>query len=106
RAQTGRIAGRVTAEGDPLPYATVFLRNTALGSSTDAQGRFVIDPLPHGTHVLVVSLVGHVTLDTLITLDRDSLWLDLAIQPAFSGLSEIVVTGTRTGRRQADNPVM
>ena len=58
---TGSIQGVVmdkTAD-EPMPFATVVIKGTTKGSTTDIDGNFVIPGLEPGTYTLVVSFVGY-----------------------------------------------
>ena len=56
---TTSISGFVKDEADaPLPGATVYLQNTTLGSTTDANGFYTIAGVAPGTYNLVASFVG------------------------------------------------
>ena len=56
---TTRISGSVLDEFEnPLPGATVYLQNTTIGTTTDAEGFFTIEGVQPGTYNLVASYVG------------------------------------------------
>ena len=59
-AQTGTVAGQVTAQatGQPLSNAQVFIQDLNVGSLTQANGRYLLISVPVGTHNLTVAL-GH-----------------------------------------------
>ena len=59
-AQTsGAVSGRVVdPAGAGVASAVVFVRNTRLGATTDATGRFRIDAVPVGEYTVVVRRVG------------------------------------------------
>jgi len=102
----GQIAGRVVTAGSgrPLPSATVGLVNSSkpLGTTTDSDGRFVLDDLPADTVALQVRYVGYVSQTrsvrvrpgrtTRITVELESATVELA------GLQ---ITGTSQGARAA-----
>lgn len=52
----GTIADMETGEG--IPYATVFLANTTLGTSTDEEGKFSIN-LPEGNYEVIIRILGY-----------------------------------------------
>ena len=58
--ETGKIAGRVqdAQTGDPLIGVSVMIEGTAMGASTDLEGRFTIVSVPPGTYTVVASGVG------------------------------------------------
>jgi Ca-activated chloride channel family protein len=57
---TGKIRGTVTdAEtGDPLPFVTVQLESTTMGTLTDQNGEYTIINVPPGKYTLIVKLTG------------------------------------------------
>jgi TonB-dependent receptor len=61
--QTGRITGRITeAEtGLPLEGAAVVVVGTSLGVPTDADGRFLLAPVPTGAQTVRISYLGRET---------------------------------------------
>jgi TonB-linked SusC/RagA family outer membrane protein len=90
-AQTRAVSGRVTDQktGDGLPGATVLLKGTTTGISTNAEGDFTLNvPAQGGT--LVISSVGMVTQEVALG-NRTSVTVALATDN--KQLSEVVVTG-------------
>ncbi len=59
-AQNKVVTGRVVDEttGEALPFVTIFITNTTIGTTTDDKGRFSLS-LPPGKHEIVVSMVGY-----------------------------------------------
>lgn len=55
---TGKIAGRVTVDGDPLPGAVVIIMGTNLGANTNEQGHYSIDNVPVGTYTVQTKMMG------------------------------------------------
>ncbi|MDR1259733.1 MAG: carboxypeptidase-like regulatory domain-containing protein, partial [Tannerellaceae bacterium] len=63
-AQTaGTIRGVVTdaASGQPLPYVTVIVSNTATGAATADDGTFIINNVPVGRHTVQAGFIGYET---------------------------------------------
>ena len=89
------IKGRIlSSTGEPLAGASVKIKGTSIGTSTDSDGRFTIDANPG--QVLVVSYVGYD--DREVTLGNSA---DLSINLELSSvtLSEVVV-GYGTKKRE------
>jgi TonB-linked SusC/RagA family outer membrane protein len=59
--QTGTVQGTVVEANTmrPLPGAQVTVQGTALGTLTDAQGRFQLVNVPAGTRTIRAQLIGH-----------------------------------------------
>ncbi|WP_243739338.1 SusC/RagA family TonB-linked outer membrane protein [Flavicella sediminum] len=58
------VSGTVFADGQPLPAATVQLKGTSVGTSTDFDGNFTIKA--NAQSVLVISYVGYATKEVLV----------------------------------------
>lgn len=43
----------------PVPFASVYLSNTSVGATTNAEGKFVINNFPEGRYDLIVSCMGY-----------------------------------------------
>ena len=57
----GRINGnlRDADTGEPLLYANVSLKNTALGAASDNAGYYLITNIPPGNYTLQVMIMGY-----------------------------------------------
>jgi ABC-type Fe3+ transport system substrate-binding protein len=63
RTVSGRVADQTTGEG--LPGATVLLKGTTTGVSTNADGRFTLT-VPESGGTLVISSIGMVTQEAAL----------------------------------------
>lgn len=89
-AQT-RLSGRVidAADNSPLPGVNVLIKGTNAGTTTDGEGKFVLNTnSANGT--LVVSYIGYTTQEMSIG-NRTNIEVSLKIDT--KTLSEVVVTG-------------
>jgi hypothetical protein len=96
---TRTVSGRVTdAQGQPLPGVTVLLKGTALGTSTDADGRYALAGVPSQRATLVFSFVGYMT--RTLPAPAPGTALRVVLQADHRALSEVVITGYGTQKRQ------
>jgi len=87
-AQNVTVTGKVTDEaGNPLASASVQIKKTRSGTTTDAQGNFSLNAAP-GT-VLVVSAVGYEAKEFSASANRAT----ISLAADTRSLSEVVVTG-------------
>ncbi|GAB2955092.1 hypothetical protein GCM10027048_20930 [Hymenobacter coalescens] len=90
------VAGRVTQEGGaPMPGATVIVKGTTLGTSTNAEGQFSLN-VPDGS-TLVISAVGFVRQEVAVNGANPS--ISVTLREDVQALSEIVVVGYGTQSR-------
>ena len=52
------IFGDVQSEGEHIPFATIHIEGTAIGTATDVTGHYMLIDLEPGIHVLVASSMG------------------------------------------------
>jgi TonB-linked SusC/RagA family outer membrane protein len=90
-AQTRAVSGRVTDQktGEGLPGATVLLKGTTTGISTNSDGNFSLT-VPEAGGTLVISSIGMVTQEIALG-NRTTVTVALATDN--KQLSEVVVTG-------------
>ena len=92
-----RIQGKVTdAEGKGVPGISVSVRNTSLGTTTDANGDYTLDAnLKKGTYDLEFSGIGYKTRTSSLSIgDATSYNVNNSLLQDALGLDEVVVTGT------------
>ncbi len=96
RAQDLTITGTVTAEetGDFLPGANVAVKGTNFGTTTDINGNFRLKLSGMSSATLVVSFIGHKSMEVEVPSSRENIAIALA-QDVFK-LSEVVITGVAT----------
>ena len=99
----GSIGGRVTAPGERgselLIGATVLIKGTVRGTTTNTRGEFRIPEIPAGTYTLVCSMVGYqreTRTDVLVEENKET-FVEISLTPSPVQLEQIVVTA---GKRQ------
>lgn len=95
----------VTTEGTPADYATVQLKGTGYGCTTDEKGMFSLQ-VPEGRYTLTVSSVGYETVEREVDTARGG-HIHIKINPMVTSLDEVVVVSTGVSRvkRSAFNAV-
>ena len=99
------IGGAVlTNTGDPLPGATVFIKGTYVGTSTNQDGRFDLNgSFANGPVELLVSYVGYETQTIVLQKPEDQ--LSVSLVPSVTMLSETVVSASRVEENIMRAPV-
>ncbi len=85
---TGEINDR---EGNPLPFATVFIANSTLGCISDEEGIYRLEHVPNGQHVLVVSFVGYETYEKRMVVNKERIEQDVQMIPMIVELDKVEV---------------
>ena len=98
----GHILDKKTNEH--LPYITVALKGTTIGTVTDATRQYFLKNLPEGNFVLEISSVGYKTISRNVTLKKGkTLEENFEIEEDAIALDGVVVSANRseTTRRLA-----
>ena len=103
-AQQYVIQGVVTDSltKEPLPYASVRLKDTTEGTTTGSDGRFYFKT-NRSEAVLVISVIGYNDDSRKIHPARNASY-KVALSPTSYDLSEVVVKPKREHYRKKDNP--
>ena len=93
------VSGRVTdASGQPIVGASVIVRGTTVGVSTDTEGRFVLEvPAPAASQTLEVSYLGYETAAVPVG-SRTS--FEVTLQESSSEIEQVVVTALGIKRQE------
>lgn len=96
------VKGKVSdSNGNSLPGVSVSLKGTSRGTTTDTEGNFSLDAATGD--IIVFSFVGFESKEIRYTGQAN---LNIIMSESVSALSEIIVTGTRSGgRTKIDTPV-
>jgi len=84
---SGTVSDRATNES--LPGATVLVKGTAKGVSTDVDGKFSLTISP-GENILVVSYIGYEPIETTVGPQNV---INIQLIPSKTSLQEVVVVG-------------
>ncbi|MCT4639869.1 MAG: TonB-dependent receptor [Bacteroidales bacterium] len=101
------IVGHVTAGGEHLPYVTIAIEGTALGTTTDDTGHYFMKGLDPGKYTIIVSAVGYVpTQKTVEVIEGQTLEVNFDLQEDVIGINEVVVTADRNEVSRKDATVV
>jgi len=90
-----------------LPYANVYiLESLNVGTSTDATGKFELNGVTIGRHLLEISYTGYTTVSVAILVKSGkSNYIEVEIVPDFNALEEVVITASAFNKRKSINNV-
>ena len=104
---TGRVVDARTRQ--PLPGATVGLRNTNFFTTADREGNYLLSNIPPGQYELLISFVGYAPRTDRIRLTADqTLVRNLALTEQAGNIGEVSVKGllnreTETASRRSEH---
>ncbi len=97
-AQDKTITGKVTnSEGIPIASASVVVKGTTTGTSTDSDGKFELK-VPESAKTLSVSAVGYAPFDVAI---GSRIIFEVLLQSSDKDLDEVVVVAYGTARKES-----
>ncbi len=103
---SGTIHGKVTdsSTGSALPGATVYLKGTSLGASTDLDGNFSVSNIPPGSYTVRVSYVGYEAKNIDINIAAgQTIKEDVKLEAVGIKGKAVVVTAQASGQNAAIN---
>lgn len=101
------VFGDVQSNGEHIPFVSIFLEGTSIGTTTDNTGHYILTNLPVGKHVLVAKTLGYKEEKKTITVELGkSQEVNFVLQEEHMTLNQVVVTGTKTFKRQTESPVI
>jgi len=101
------VFGDVQSEGEHIPFATVYIKGTTIGTTTDQTGHYMLIDLPAGKHIIVATSMGYSTVEKEISIGSDELVeVNFVLEEETMSIDEVVVTGTKTFKRQTDAAVI
>ena len=95
---SGMISGKVlSADGDAVDYATVFLKGTSYSSSANEKGLYHIKA-PAGRYTIVFSCVGYEKTEKNVEIKKgDRVKLNVKLKPS-TQLGEVIVVGNQISK--------
>ena len=80
---------------EPLPFASIYVRNTTYGVSSDYNGKYFIELNP-GNYTLVFSFIGYKTVEKKIILKKNQrITLNVTLEQNSTSLNEIEVVANK-----------
>ncbi len=93
--ETGSVRGKITDSKtkEPVVGASVLVKGTTHGTSTNMSGNYTIDNLSAGKHTLVVSSVGYKTKEASVSVTANGTeTLNFQLESTDINMNEVVVT--------------
>ncbi|MBT6764922.1 MAG: TonB-dependent receptor plug domain-containing protein, partial [Prolixibacteraceae bacterium] len=98
------LFGDIKSGEQHIPFATVTIKGTTLGTAADATGHFKMTDIPLGKQIVVVTAIGYKTFEESLNFEKDkSITLRVELEPDNIGLDQVVISADRNekSRREA-----
>ena len=86
------ISGKVSDKKNPIHGASITLKDTYDGATTDSLGRFSFRTFEKGEFTLAVSSVGYKPFEEKITVEKTNLSFDFVLKEEITEMKAVVVT--------------
>lgn len=97
----GSVKNKIT--GEDVTYVNIVVKNTTLGTATDANGHYTLNNLPEGNLSITVEGLGYKPYTQTLSLSKgESLELNFEIEEDVLNLEEVVVTAGRTQQKRRE----
>jgi outer membrane receptor for ferrienterochelin and colicins len=110
RAQTdANIFGHVldAETGEHLPFVTIGIKGTTVGTVTDQTGHYRIINAPAGIYTLQASFTGYKTGEIQVTNEEGrTTEVDFELEPDMLRLDEVVISAGRYAQRRSETSVI
>lgn len=88
-----KISGKLTDnKNNPLPGASISIRNSYDGTTTDSLGNYMIRTSEKGTQVLEASISGYNTYEKNILLDGRNIVLNISVKELITELKAVILS--------------
>jgi len=101
------VIGHVLCEGEHIPFASVFLKGTTIGTTTDETGHYQLINLPPGRHIIRVQLLGFIPQEKEFNIhEHQTKTVNFSLDEDALGLEEVIVTGDRNEKNRKESAVL
>jgi len=101
------LFGDVKSGGEHIPFATVMIKGTTIGTAADATGHFKMAHLPTGRQTVVISAVGYKPYSEEVVLKSNSSVTLLAeLEPDNIGIEQVVISADRNSKSRKRTPTI
>ncbi|MHC1775435.1 MAG: TonB-dependent receptor [Lentimicrobium sp.] len=101
------VFGDVKSNGEHIPFVSIYLEGTTKGTTTNETGHYMLIDLPEGEHTLVAKSLGYTTSKKTIIIEKGKTQeINFILEEETMTLNQVVITGTKTFKRQTESPVI
>ena len=105
---TGAISGLLTDKefnNEPLAFANVLIKGTSKGTTSDFDGKYLLENLDPGVYIVQFSFVGYQTVEVETTVESGKTnTIDVILQANSAALDEVVIKTTTA--RETENALL
>lgn len=97
------IAGKIESIGEEVPFATVFLKGTTIGTSADLSGNYVLSNIPIGQQTIIFSAVGYKPVQKSVSIENnETLNISVELEIDHIGIEQVVISANRNAKSRRE----
>ncbi|CAA0232747.1 TonB-dependent receptor [Tenacibaculum maritimum] len=102
------IKGQITDKDGALPFASITIKNTSQGVTSDDNGRYSISTKKEGKITITAAFTGYLSERKTIDVSNKNqeIILNFQLTEHAEILDQVTITGTRTDKRRTNSPVI
>jgi outer membrane receptor for ferrienterochelin and colicins len=104
--EKGTVIGHILDKGEAVSFASIFIKNTTIGTSSDESGNFNFQ-IPAGKQTIVVQAIGFKNQEKSINVPANgNIHVDFNLEESVFGLNQVVVSATRGLQKRQEAPMI
>lgn len=101
------IEGNITSGNEQVPFASVTIKGTNIGTAADVTGQFRLSNPPAGRHTLIISAIGYKPYYHEMDLQANHVvTIEAELLPDNIGIEQVVVSADRNARSRHQAPTL
>jgi outer membrane receptor for ferrienterochelin and colicins len=101
----GKVENKETQK--EVPYLTVFVKGTSLGTTTGLDGTFKLNDLKPGNHIIRIQGIGYKPVEVNVSLEKGEVeQLNIQIEKDVFDIGSVIVSANRNKTNRKETPVI
>lgn len=101
------IVGHVVCCDEHIPFASISVKGTTIGTTTDETGHYQLINMPEGTHTIVAQCIGYTTVEKEVTISAgETKEIHFELAEDALNIDAVVVTADRNAVNRTDASVI
>jgi len=107
RTDANLVGHVVDSNGEHIPFATIVIKNTTIGTATDETGHYNLINMPIGKFTVMATAIGYKPFSKEVEfLEKSTIELKIVLDEDVLGIEEVVVTADRNEKNRKDASVI
>ena len=101
------LFGGIKSNGEHIPFATITIKGTTIGTAADVTGHFKMTDLPVGKQTVVISAVSFKTKEIKVLLiSNKAVTILVELETDNIGIEQVIVSADRNERSRKETPTI